>query len=43
MAEYLKIIVEAIGVSKPAFDSFMEGLNDEMLRKAFDRILSDLF
>ena len=43
MAEYLKIIVEAIGVSKPAFDSFMEGLNDEMLRKAFNRILSDLF
>jgi hypothetical protein len=38
-----KIIVEAIGVSKPAFDSFMEGLNDEMLRKAFNRILSDLF
>jgi hypothetical protein len=35
--------VDAIGVSKDAFDSFIDGLNDDMLRKAFEKILSDLY
>jgi len=42
-AEYIKIVVDAIGVSKPAFESFLGGLNDEQLKNAFKGIINELF